>query len=1311
MKNLRNGLSIIKVRFGALRLVAPLCVMAVLVLITPRTMAAETGTWVDGDMPVLSIDETLTQFPPRLSSCSTTDFSYFVYGVSPDPGHLVSATGCETQNPLGFFIGAGSDSYDYIRPGTTTAFRVFRPGGRPTGITPVPNQEVFFWREASNYWGNPVAPHFYTNFAAAGDFGKNVYTSPPVLAYELNTNGTVLTDSAGMKIYMKAYAFSANGQWMVMEAYGLGLLRINMQTFQTQLFSQQYVAYNLGFAPSMTLAISDDGNSVIKSGLDAGDTYTYDLSGCQWAPFTLGQDNSSAMTGCRSRYVRQSLQAQLSNFQLLTEMHFSADGKSVSAVARSTGLNGTYLYSKVRYAVAGYQAPQLGYMALGDSFSSGEGEYDYVAGTSAAENQCHLSPRSYPYLAASALGISDFHSVACSGAKSGDYYSKQSNQNRVSGSPLGDWIPGYRPQGDYFELSGKTSVVTISVIGNDIGFSDKLKRCLLVADSCFHYKEDRQNIASEIYSKFSTLRQLYKNIKTDSGDPDNVKVYVLGYPQILGTGSSCGANVPFDQEERQMAQGLISYLDAVIKAATVSAGVQYIDVEHAFDGHRLCESSPFAVNGLSVDREAIHNLSDLANVANSSFHPDPLGHQLMSQSLLGQSYGFTKPMQPAALVHIPYAGDPEYDAFVNGSPSGGAIKHLIYVGSQAVAGAIRGSTVSFNIQTAVTKALSQYEVWFNSTPVHAGTLTSGEDGSLVGTVTVPAGLEPGYHTVHLYGQDAANQDIDMYETMYIAASADDFNGDGVPNGQDPCLIIPASGADQDKDGIDDACDGEITDPPLDAAPPVVRGTAERQPDHGGWYNHDVVIRWSAVDPDPSSGVPTQPPATTADTEGSHTYISDQSCDPTGNCAVGSLTLKLDRTAPDITFTVDPLPNPLGWNKTAVTVTFTCADAVSGIASCSDPVVVSGADGGYVVSGTATDNAGNSAGVNAVVMIDATAPIVMLAPDPAPNTDGWNSSDVTVTPNCTDNLSGVTYCDGPIMITNEGGDQAVTATALDNAGNAATTRKVLNIDKTPPVVQDFSWSANPKATMELSTLTVRADVSLSGIKQAEYFLGDTDPGAGNGAPMQVNGSDLMAAFGTDYPTGVYKVSVRARDHADNWSAAASDYLVVYNPFSIRMTGKRFLMPSLAGGDALPGLATAGQTDAAKFGFSVGYDAQGQPLKNNDFQFTYETGTQCNKPSQAQNCHHLSLNAGAIAWFTTEGPNDSIGIFKGAATLTIDGVSQDAIFILSGIDGERLSAAGSDHLLLYIYHTGDNPSVTTPLYQIDGDILRGTIHIKT
>jgi len=59
--------------------------------------------------------------------------------------------------------------------------------------------------------------------------------------------------------------------------------------------------------------------------------------------------------------------------------------------------------------------------------------------------------------------------------------------------------------------------------------------------------------------------------------------------------------------------------------------------------------------------------------------------------------------------------------------------------------------------------------------------------------------------------------------------------------------------------------------------------------------------------------------------------------------------------------------------------------------------------------------------------------------------------VTVSFTCNDSTSGIASCTYATTVTTDGAGQVITGTAVDNAGNTATTSVTLNIDKTPPVI--------------------------------------------------------------------------------------------------------------------------------------------------------------------------------------------------------------------------------------------------------------------
>ena len=82
---------------------------------------------------------------------------------------------------------------------------------------------------------------------------------------------------------------------------------------------------------------------------------------------------------------------------------------------------------------------------------------------------------------------------------------------------------------------------------------------------------------------------------------------------------------------------------------------------------------------------------------------------------------------------------------------------------------------------------------------------------------------------------------------------------------------------------------------------------------------------------------------------------------------------VDRTNPIITHTANPTANEYGWNNENVTVSFECNDGLSGVKTCSEPVTLTAENSSQIVSGSATDHAGNSSLTSTIVSIDKSAP--------------------------------------------------------------------------------------------------------------------------------------------------------------------------------------------------------------------------------------------------------------------------------------------------------------------------------------------------
>ncbi len=282
----------------------------------------------------------------------------------------------------------------------------------------------------------------------------------------------------------------------------------------------------------------------------------------------------------------------------------------------------------------------------------------------------------------------------------------------------------------------------------------------------------------------------------------------------------------------------------------------------------------------------------------------------------------------------------------------------------------------------------------------------------------------------------------------------------------------------------------------DSTPPTTTASAVKADNtaysFGSWTNQSVTVTLAATDIG-GSGLAstfytldgTQHTYSTPfsiSTEGSHA-LTFWSTDNAGNIeTVQSVSVLIDLTGPSISGAATTSPNGNGWFNGAVTIHWTCSDALSGIASCPSDQTISTEGASQTLSGTAVDNAGNSTTVNSsAVNIDLTAPTISGAPTTSPNSNGWYNSAVTIHWTCSDALSGIASCPSDQTISTEGASQTVSGTATDNAGNSTTVSSspAVSIDLTNPVVS-YSGNAGTYSVDQTVTITCTATDNLSGV---------------------------------------------------------------------------------------------------------------------------------------------------------------------------------------------------------------------------------------
>lgn len=203
-------------------------------------------------------------------------------------------------------------------------------------------------------------------------------------------------------------------------------------------------------------------------------------------------------------------------------------------------------------------AATVHYVALGDSYSSGLGAGSYLDSSS-----CKRSAKAYPEVYANATGAS-LSFQACAGAKTSDVVNSQ-----------------------VAALSSSTTLVSITVGGNDAGFAGVMEDCILGGDSgCKNAVTKAESFVD------STLPGLLDNVySTIRGKAPNADVVVLGYPHFYQIGGSC--SVGLSDTSRGYINGGADTLDTVINKAAANAGFTFADVRPVFTGHEICSGSPW----------------------------------------------------------------------------------------------------------------------------------------------------------------------------------------------------------------------------------------------------------------------------------------------------------------------------------------------------------------------------------------------------------------------------------------------------------------------------------------------------------------------------------------------------------------------------------------------------------------------------------------------------------------------------------------------------------------------------------------------
>jgi lysophospholipase L1-like esterase len=258
------------------------------------------------------------------------------------------------------------------------------------------------------------------------------------------------------------------------------------------------------------------------------------------------------------------------------------------------------------------QASGGSYVALGDSYTAGP----FIPDQTGSPVGCLRSTNDYPADVATTIAPSSYANVSCSGATTADMTQPQS-------VTLGTNPP------QFAALSSSTTLVTVGIGGNDIGFYDIVKTCAeesltnpfgspckshYTAGGVDQLAQAIQNLAPKIVSVLQGIHAL----------APSARVFLVGYPVILpNSGDGCWPLVPISFGDVPYLRGVELGLNAMLATEAAANNAVFVNTYADSIGHDACQAPGTKwVEGLIPTSPA------------APFHPNQLGEDHMDDQVV-----------------------------------------------------------------------------------------------------------------------------------------------------------------------------------------------------------------------------------------------------------------------------------------------------------------------------------------------------------------------------------------------------------------------------------------------------------------------------------------------------------------------------------------------------------------------------------------------------------------------------------------------------------------------------------------------------
>jgi len=217
------------------------------------------------------------------------------------------------------------------------------------------------------------------------------------------------------------------------------------------------------------------------------------------------------------------------------------------------------------------------YVSLGDSYVAGP----FIPNTIGSPYGCLKSDHNYPHLSASGIGL-PLRDPSCSGATTDD----MTNPQNVD--PDGPNPPQFN------SLDASTTVVSLTIGGNDIGFSSIAESCLTYNPFSHPCKDKYDSggvdqISQRIQATAPKVAAVLQGIHSRS---PSARVFVVNYPAIFPeTGYGCWPQMPIAYQDVPYLRAKEQELNQMLATQAAANGATLVSWYAASIGHDACKSS------------------------------------------------------------------------------------------------------------------------------------------------------------------------------------------------------------------------------------------------------------------------------------------------------------------------------------------------------------------------------------------------------------------------------------------------------------------------------------------------------------------------------------------------------------------------------------------------------------------------------------------------------------------------------------------------------------------------------------------------